>query len=171
MKKFVACAAFTLIIGLSSVASAAPGWSSGAMNLRAGPGANYPIVAKIPARAKLDVEGCLQDWSWCNVFWRGKYGWTSGRHVELSYQNRRVPLRDASGDIMPPVIVYNVNEYWDDHYRSMPFYGMRDQYGYNAYPVPVPTTNRPPMDRAVPEGMARSIHNRIPHMRDDRVYQ
>lgn len=173
MKKFAAITAvvFAMALGMSGAAQAAPGWTSNALNLRAGPGVNYPLVARIPEKASVEVEGCLENWSWCNVFWRGKYGWTSGRHIELKKIKHHGGPHHASSETMPPVVVYNVNEYWDRHYRDAPFYAMRAQYGYNVYPVPVPVNNRPPMDRTGGDYVAKSVHNRISHMRDDRWYE
>jgi hypothetical protein len=47
---------------------------------------------------------------------------------------------------------------------------MRARYGYNAYPVPVAATGRPPYDRTGGHDFGGSAHNRIPRMLDDRIY-
>ncbi len=162
MKKLLAGAAFLLVLGFSGMASAAPGISTGNVNLRAGPGINYPLVGKIPARADLQVEGCLEGWSWCNVFWQGAYGWVAGRFV--------APVRGHDGRHSIPIATYDMRGYWDEHYQSMPFYHDRDKYGYNRSPVPVAVTSRPPLDRTG-GNLANSVRNRINHMRDDRWYK
>ena len=166
MKKFLAGTAFIVTLGLSGIAAAAPGHSSGNVNLRAGPGINYPVVGTIPARQPIQIEGCLEGWSWCNVFWRGNYGWVSGRFTE--------PVRDSSArdgiGYSVPAVTYDMRGYWDRHYSAMPFYSEREKYGYNLNPVPVAVTNRPPLDRTGGNA-ASSMRNRINHMRDDRWYK
>ncbi len=37
------------------------------VNVRAGPDTSYPTVAPLGAGASVEVMGCLDDWSWCDV--------------------------------------------------------------------------------------------------------
>ncbi len=153
MKKLLAGAAFALTIALSTALptaamAATGGWTSAAMTIHSGPGKTYPVIGHVAARSSLDVQGCLRDGSWCNVFSHGKYGWVHGKHVMIVSHKRHVTIAQAAEAERPPIIVY------DSH---------------STHPVPVAATGRPPYDRAGGDA-ADSIHNRIPRMIDDRVY-
>lgn len=53
------------------------------LNLRAGPGPVYPIVAVIPAQTAVSVGGCLAEQSWCQVTYDGQSGWASGDYLTV----------------------------------------------------------------------------------------
>jgi len=36
------------------------------VNLRAGPGTEYPIILTVPADAPVTILGCLPDYTWCD---------------------------------------------------------------------------------------------------------
>ena len=56
-----------------------------ALNLRSGPGANYPVIAEIPPIASgVSVSACksIEDQTWCAVTWRDEaVGWASARYL------------------------------------------------------------------------------------------
>lgn len=56
-----------LLLASLGLASAQDAYTSRPMNVRAGPNRDYPLVAQLDAGAPLDVHGCLDDWSWCDV--------------------------------------------------------------------------------------------------------
>jgi uncharacterized protein YraI len=51
------------------------------LNLRAGPGPTYQILAVIPGTQAVAVEGCLAEGSWCRVSYNGTDGWASGDYL------------------------------------------------------------------------------------------
>jgi len=53
------------------------------LNMRAGPGTNYPVIATVPRAGGVTVFGCTADFSWCNAAFANAKGWVSGRY--LSY--------------------------------------------------------------------------------------
>jgi uncharacterized protein YraI len=175
MKKLLAGAAFALTLGLSPLASApamaaASGWTPATLTIHAGPGNNYPVVAHVKARSRIDVQGCLEGASWCNIFAHGKYGWVRGNSILVTSHHKHISVMKAAASDRPPIVVYDTNKYWDAYYRNEPFYKMRAKYGYNAYPVPVAATGRPPYDRTGGNAAGGSVHNHIPRMIDDRIY-
>ena len=55
-------------------ALAVPGFSTAHLNLRTGPGTQYPVVGVMEYNVRSDITGCLADWSWCSVTVAGKGG-------------------------------------------------------------------------------------------------
>lgn len=51
------------------------------LNLRAGPGPTYEILAVIPAAQSVAVEGCLEASNWCRVSLGDVHGWASGDYL------------------------------------------------------------------------------------------
>ena len=62
------------------------------MNLRAGPNRDYPAVAQLDAGAPLDVHGCLDGYSWCDVSFEDARGWLYAGGISFVYNGDRVPL-------------------------------------------------------------------------------
>jgi uncharacterized protein YraI len=116
--------ALALTLGLSSAASAAPGYATGNVNLRAGPSTAYPVVSTLRAGDPVEIYGCLSGYSWCDVNWNGYRGWVSSNYLQTVYQSRRVRLVERP----PAVISFSFGSYWDDHYRGRSFYRDRDRY-------------------------------------------
>jgi len=65
----------------SGFAAAAPAVVQNDVNLRAGPGVEFPVIAAMPAGARVDVTGCQG--SWCQVAFNGATGWTSRAYMGL----------------------------------------------------------------------------------------
>lgn len=51
------------------------------LNLRAGPGATYDIIAVIPSAQSVAVEGCLEESNWCRVSYGENNGWAAGDYL------------------------------------------------------------------------------------------
>ena len=81
-----------LLLSTSAYAeTTATAWTD--LNLRAGPGVSYDVVAVIPAAQGVTVAGCLDASNWCQVSHDDVSGWASGEYltdmVEASiYSNR-----------------------------------------------------------------------------------
>lgn len=54
-----------------SLATAAPGYTTGNVNLRTGPGTKYRKITVVPAGARIEVYRCT---SWCRINYRGYRG-------------------------------------------------------------------------------------------------
>jgi len=138
--KIKSIAAVMICLGLTIVANpahAANGFTVEAVRLRAGPDSAYPIVAHLPARARLDIYGCVEDYLWCDVSWGGIRGWMNGRYLETNFQNRDLYIIDAAPSIGVPILSFSINDYWGRYYHRRPFYRERARYNriHNRYPV------------------------------------
>ncbi len=96
-------AAFATTLG-AGVADAAQ--TSGAVNLRTGPGVSYAKLTTIPAYANINVYNC--NYSWCQVGWQGWQGWISARYVasDVRYTTPRYVAPIAQPYVAAPVVPY-----------------------------------------------------------------
>jgi len=128
-----------LLVSLA-VASAQDAYTSRPMNVRAGPDREYPLVAQLDAGAPLDVHGCLDDWSWCDVSFDDSRGWIYAGGVSFVYQGGRVPLYSYGPRLGLPVISFSLMTYWNSYYRGRPWYAQRDTWSHRR----LPAHTRPP---------------------------
>jgi uncharacterized protein YraI len=143
-------ATFTLF---NSAADAGNAYTQGQVHLRAGPSTDYPIVLSIPPSSLLTVNGCLDDFTWCDVDWEGNRGWLYGSYLYYDYQQRRVPVIDVGAALGIGIVAFNLGDYWGRYYVGRPWYARRS-YWINRPPPP----RRPPMRPRPP-----SIPGRPPH--------
>lgn len=119
------------LAGLPAIAQAAPAFITQPVNMRAGPDAGYPVVAVLQPGVQVNLSGCIDGWSWCDVNVNGYRGWVYGSYLQLPYQNRQVPIIGFGGQVGVPIITFSFGSYWDNHYRGQPWYNDRDRYlGY-----------------------------------------
>jgi uncharacterized protein YraI len=114
---------------LPEAASAAnPAEALASVNLRAGPGTYYPVVVTLPARAALNVYGCLADSSWCDVSWGRSRGWVAASYVQVYYRGARVVVTPAIVPAIGIAVLAFDRAYWDSHYIGRPWYGRWNYY-------------------------------------------
>jgi uncharacterized protein YraI len=128
MTKTKLLAAGAALILSGSIAAAAPATVSADLNMRAGPGTEYGVVATIPAGATVDVGGCTG--SWCAVSFRGESGYASASYLSGGAPSAAVvvPGYDDGPD-------YAYSDDYDDSYSygpSIGFYaGPRFRHGWH----------------------------------------
>jgi len=135
MRKMLLLAAVSAAVALPGSAMAASGFTTTRMSLRAGPGFDYPIVDRIPSGAAIRIRGCIAGYRWCDVVWRGEYGWARGNDLAFLYHGRRVLVLDYGPEIGLPVVGFSIGTYWREHYHNRPFFARIDQFreGGNAH--------------------------------------
>jgi uncharacterized protein YraI len=168
------CYASLLVSGLllSAAALAQSAYTVREANVRAGPERDYPVVTRLAAGTPVEVTGCNEDWSWCEVIAEPDRGWVYAGSLEYPYEGRRVVIL-RHGYIGLPIVPFVVGSYWDTYYRGRPWYGRRT-YWVNRAPtfhrpavvgrpyVGHPTGSRPP---AVRPQVARPPTGRLPQPR------
>jgi len=111
-----------------AAASAATGYTTDNLTMRAGPGGEYPRIDRLPRGAKVNVHGCIDRFDWCDVTFRGRRGWVDGDEITVPYRGRRVAIMEYGPRISVPVISFSFDTYWDSHYRRASFYRDRDNW-------------------------------------------
>jgi uncharacterized protein YraI len=122
MKSFVAVLVVGIAFGLAHGARAYEAYITSGAALLAGPAPDYPPVADLSPGEPVQVYGCLDGYSWCDVSFQGYRGWFDGRLLAYPYQGIRVPLAGFGGQVGVPVVIFSLEDYWGRFYRDRPFY-------------------------------------------------
>jgi len=94
-----------LLIATSAQAQTnASAWTD--LNLRAGPGVAYDVVAVIPTAEQVTVDGCLEASNWCRVTYGEFSGWASGDYLTAPVQ---APLTPFRRQLAVPTVTYEPN--------------------------------------------------------------
>ena len=117
------------------VATANPAYTQGYTHLRAGPSVEYPLVVTLPPNTLLDVNGCIDDFSWCDVDWQGNRGWVFGNYLFYEYQDRRVPVLEFGAALGIGIVAFSIGDYWGRYYTGRPWY-RRESYWMHRPPPP-----------------------------------
>jgi uncharacterized protein YraI len=144
-----------VVLGLiiSAAAAAETAYTNRTVSLRAGPGSEYPVVERVGRGEAVEVAGCVDGWSWCDVIAGPDRGWVYGGSLEYPYEGRRVSIFHHGGWMGLPIVAYSAGPYWDSYYRGRPWYGRRS-YWVNRSPA---FHSRSPMVRPVgPPGVHHS---------------
>lgn len=105
-----------------TAALAAPGIVTVSTGLRAGPGAGFPLVDRIPEGARVNIHGCLRGNAWCDVSFSDDRGWVSSQYLEYLYRNHYVYLPDYADEVDVPVVPFVLSSYWSSYYEGRPWY-------------------------------------------------
>lgn len=107
-------AALVVLPAAAEAAGPAVAYTTANLNMRAGPGTNYPVITTVPRGGGVTVFGCTADFSWCDAAFANAKGWVSGRY--LSYGGNGIyygrPIPNAGIGIGVP-----------RYYRDYPIYG------------------------------------------------
>jgi uncharacterized protein YraI len=114
----------------------------------AGPDSSYPEVTQLDADTPIQVMGCLDDWSWCDVAFQDNRGWVYSPDITYQYNGGYVPLYSYAPALGIAVVSFSVDSYWGSYYRGRPWYGQRDQWVHRTVNHRRPSG--PPPSRSLP---------------------
>jgi uncharacterized protein YraI len=78
--------------------------SSKILNLRGGPGEEFPIVGVMERDVRVDVRGCVLDYSWCLVTVDGLVGWAFARSIVIDTEEGIIHVYEAADKGMVPIV-------------------------------------------------------------------
>ena len=113
---------------LPAVAWAQLAFTTQSVNLRAGPDPSFPLVAWVPAGTQVNVFGCINGWTWCDIQVGFNRGWAFAQFLSMPFQNQPIIIGNAGAWLGVPLIAFSVGPYWDIHYRNRPWWGYRNQW-------------------------------------------
>lgn len=126
MKSYFMIPALAAAMLVPVVAHAERAYTTSNLSMRAGPGRDYPRIARLPSNVRVNLLGCLNRYDWCDVTYRGARGWVNGDALAIRYDDRRVRVFEYGPHIRLPIITFSFDSYWDNHYNRRPFYNDRD---------------------------------------------
>jgi uncharacterized protein YraI len=168
---------FILGIGFSLVvpaASAETAYTTKSVNLRAGPSRDYEVVVRAPAGEPVEVYGCVDDWTWCDVSLGDDRGWVYAGNLEYPYRDRRVVVLNNGPIVGFPIVTFSVGPYWDTYYRGRPWYSRRSYWDHRPPPAhwigrpgSRPSVIRPHVDVVRPSRPAVVVRPPVKHPRTE----
>lgn len=124
----VAAATLATALALPGSALAQAAMATTDLNMRAGPGPGYPVVGTIPANGDVTIHGCTESGNWCDVTVAGERGWSYAEYLAFDVAGDPVRVPNVGDRVEVPVATYEVEPYWNEHYRDRPFYEEREVY-------------------------------------------
>lgn len=74
-----------LAAAIATPATAATiGTATTALNIRSGPGPQYPVIGAIATRGQAVINGCIRGSLWCQVSYGGTQGWVYSQYLATS---------------------------------------------------------------------------------------
>jgi uncharacterized protein YraI len=100
---------FASLVGaalMASPASAVTAYSpTGHLNVRSGPGFQYPVVAQMAPNEPAAVTGCISNYTWCGVAIGGVTGWASAEYLVTDAGGKLTNLQVSGAQLGIPIVV------------------------------------------------------------------
>ena len=132
MRRFAVAVAVVVALGAGAILSPPPAHAQDPnaylltnVNLRAGPGTEYPVIITVPNRAQIEIRGCLEDYRWCDIVFEDQRGWMRSIYLSYWYNEYYYPLGDYAPQLDLQIVSFDVDAYWGEYYQDRPFYAER----------------------------------------------
>lgn len=100
-------ALLTAAIAAPAAATAATiGTATTALNIRSGPGPQFPVIGAIAPRGQAMINGCIQGSLWCQISFGGTQGWVYSQYLVTSVAGA-APVIVSRQPAGVPVITYD----------------------------------------------------------------
>ncbi len=126
--KYASIFAGALLVLAAGPALAAKAFTTDAVHMFAGPGDNFPQVMRLSSGRAITIHGCVANYNWCDVEWRGNRGWVMGGALTLAYQDASTSVSDLGRSLNIPNVSFDVRSYWEKNYQTRPWYADRDDW-------------------------------------------
>jgi uncharacterized protein YraI len=117
-----------LLLALSISAAAENAITTGSVSVRAGPDNSYPEVAYLDPDTPIQVMGCLDDWSWCDVAFEDNRGWLYAPLITYEYKGGYVPFYSYAPALGVPIVAFSIDSYWGSYYHDRSWYAQREEW-------------------------------------------
>ena len=110
MRNYLISSAAAVAIIVSSgaaLAQSATATATSDLNIRSGPGPQYPVVGVIPQDNQAGLGGCIEGSKWCEVSYNGTQGWAYSDYLVAAFDGADVVVAERRGDIGVPVATYD----------------------------------------------------------------
>lgn len=73
------------------------------LNIRSGPGPQYPAVGVIEAGGQATLQGCIQGSKWCQVTYNGTTGFSYSDYLAGNFSGEQVVVTSRIGEAVPVI--------------------------------------------------------------------
>src|SRR6185295_17846387 len=115
--KITLLSAASALVLSAGAAAAMPATAESPVNMRAGPGTQFEVLATIPGGATVDVGGCAANW--CQVSYGGESGYANSSYLAMAGE----PAPSAGVVVAPGYAYDDAPLYADDYYIYGDTYG------------------------------------------------
>lgn len=103
----VLAAAMAGVTALSGAAMAQTAVSATTdLNVRSGPGPNYPVIGVIGAGQGASIDGCIEGSKWCSVTFGGGQGWAYSDCLTVDAGGQAVIVTERPAAVAIPTVTY-----------------------------------------------------------------
>lgn len=99
-------AAITIALSSGAMAQTTMATATADLNIRSGPGPQYPSVGFIANGDSATVEGCLEASKWCQVTYDGTTGWSYSDYLTADLSGEVVVLTERYPDVGLATVTY-----------------------------------------------------------------
>jgi uncharacterized protein YraI len=109
MQRMRAMIGLASLVGAALVAGPASALTAysptGHLNVRSGPGFQYPVVAQMEPNVPAAISGCVADYAWCGVAFGGLTGWASAEYLVTDAGGKLTNLQVSGAELGIPIVV------------------------------------------------------------------
>ena len=77
------------------------------LNIRSGPGPEYPVIGLIKAQEPVTMIGCIEGSLWCQITHRGGDGWAYSQYLATQSAGNRVIISERRPEVVVPTVTYS----------------------------------------------------------------
>jgi len=77
------------------------------LNIRSGPGPEYPVIGFIQAQDPVTMIGCIEGGLWCQITHKGKGGWAYSQYLATQSAGNRVIISERRPGVVVPTVTYS----------------------------------------------------------------
>ena len=88
------------------------------LNVRAGPGPQYPVIGVLAAGQSATLTGCIENSKWCTIAEAGGNGWVYSDYVTGDFGGSRVVLTRRPADAGIAVVAPPADDVYTDSYTG-----------------------------------------------------
>ncbi len=96
-----ASAQTTTTTTVTTIAKQVTAMATTPLNIRSGPGPEYPVIGAIPTNGQAVIAGCIEGSLWCQISYNGTQGWAFSQYMTAMVEGR--PLAVSQIRELPPV--------------------------------------------------------------------
>lgn len=76
------------------------------LNIRSGPGPEYPVIGLIQTQEQVSMIGCIEGSLWCQITHKGKEGWAYSQYLATQSAGNRVIISERRQEVGVPNVTY-----------------------------------------------------------------